>query len=119
MASELLEDYFFNVRKTERSQSQRNMNLNQATVVETAVGSPLVLQPPAPSSRNSLSSDDAPGATCEVGLMQNYQPALKQIPDEGKKLFVVALKGELAGDWYHERRPHSDRSGLAWSRVSF
>lgn len=64
--SELLEDPFFCLRKTERAPSQRMLN-PQTTVVETAVGSPLVLQPPAPSSRNSLSSDDAPGAHCEVG----------------------------------------------------
>ena len=63
--SELLEDPFFCIRKAERAPSQRMLN-PQTTVVETAVGSPLVLQPPAPSSRNSLSSDDAPGASCEV-----------------------------------------------------
>ena len=64
--SELLEDPFFCMRKAERAPSQRLLGQQPATVVETTVGSPLVLQPPPPSSRTSLSSDDAPGATCEV-----------------------------------------------------
>ena len=63
--SELLEDLFFCIRKAERAPSQRMLNPS-TTIVETAVGSPLILQPPAPSSRNSLSSDDAAGASCEV-----------------------------------------------------
>jgi len=52
------------VRKAERAPCQKQ--LHQQTVVETHVGSPLILRPPRPSSRNSFSSNDNPGAICEV-----------------------------------------------------
>ena len=76
-AKELLEDAFFQ-KKVDKAPSQKKLALESPAVktVPTATGTPLVLQPPDPSHRTSFSSDDAPGATCEVG--RPLLPACKQ-----------------------------------------
>lgn len=61
-AGELLDDPFF-LRKAEKVTSQKKLD---SAAVEAATASPLVLEPPKPQHRTSLSSDDDPGAICKV-----------------------------------------------------
>lgn len=93
-ASQLLEDPFFCVRKAERAPSQKQ--LHQQTVVETHVGSPLILRPPGPSSRTSFSSDDAPGAICEIGMVrgEDFNFKFSGKVKEGKLHFRLEMEYE-------------------------